>query len=742
MWWLSVFSLQALAVEGLPLESTTFDVDVSGPYADITIEQTFSNPNVEYLEATYTFPLHAEAAVDGMEMRMGDRVVRSEVKLRDEAREEFERAREEGHAAALTEQERPNVFTQSVTNIPPGEKVVVKLHLTQPMTWLDGSWQLQLPLTVGPRFQPSSASVEPMVDPLISTGATGNKVDIHVRWDMGTEIAAVTSPTHEIAPRGDELTLRGIAADRDFVLDLDPVDGEPVSSLLVEGDHFALTLEPPETPRADQIAPRELVFVIDTSCSQSGKPMELSKELMEEALENLRPSDTFKLLNFSSTVAELSPDPLPATPANLARGLAYVEGLDADGGTMLLDGMLAALDAPIDPERKRVVVFLTDGYVGNETEILGALEDHLGSSRMFTFGVGGSVNRYLIDGMAEVGRGFSQEVLLETPTEEAVEAFYSRIATPVLTDVELDFGAADVSGVYPKRLPDVFAGYPIRAVGRFEGDLSTVTVRGKLGGKPWSRKVAVEAVDDGTAIGATWARQRIKSLEMEQNFGEVPEVRAEIEKTALDYHLLSRYTSMLAVEYRVTRTGELVAVEQPSECPAGVDCTRAAELSRLYTPPGDPVFSVPAPENAVEVTVIYPWGEVASMQWDELRQRWYHRFLVPRDWPDGPVEVTAHVLMPDGSLEEWSEILTVDSQKPEIEAELEVEDGITRVTVRLEEPLRSLILTPVGAPELEVRLNLRNDDREEIVVEFPGTWDQVELVAKDRAMNRISETVE
>ncbi len=728
----------------LPLENTTVDVLVSGPYAELTIEQTFSNPNEEFIEAIYSFPLHQEAAVDQMWMRFGDRIIEGKVHEREEAKKLYEEAKEAGNAAALTEQERPNLFTQSVANLAPGETVSITLHMIQPLTYEDGRYSFELPLTVGPRFVPAGA--DPVdtekISPLLAAAPTGATVDLHVTAEMGLGIDEMWSPSHELVPSVSgshgSVHLAGLTGDRDFVLNIDLEGDEPVASLLVQDGHFALTLEPQPTPSRDQVVPRELIFVVDNSCSMNGTPMDMAKEAMRTSLHNLHPKDSFQIIRFSEDASALGTVPLLATRENIERGLAYVDDMEGMGDTHMMAGIEASLDFPYDPKRKRIVCFMTDGYIGNEREILAAIEDKLGSTRLFSFGIGSSVNRYLLDQMAEVGRGDVTYVLLDEDPAGKVEEFYERIAQPVLTDVELDFGGAEVSHIYPERIPDLFTGHPVRVVGRFTDTLGPITIRGRVGDRIVEQTIELVPFEDGSAIGSAWARQRVKALERQQLHGDIPEVREEITLTAIDYGIITQYTSFLAVDYRVMNPGgDGESVLQPSEGPAGVDLTMATELSRMYTPPGDPLLTVEAPADAQQVLALFPWGPVEEMRWDEERQRWYHRFLVPRGVEDGTVFIRIVVTHADGSFEVRDQRIVIDAQAPELVGTVEHVKGMTRVVFAPEEPLRSVTVYPVGRPDLKVVIDLRGTEEEEIEALLPGTWDEVVVVAKDLALNRI-----
>jgi Ca-activated chloride channel family protein len=746
--------------EGIVLTQTDVDVQIVGPTAELTIRQVFENHRTEFLEATYVFPLHEQSAVDDMAMRIGDREIRGRIKTREAARKAYEKAKEKGQAAALTEQERGNVFTQSVANIPPGEAIEVVLHLVQPLTYEDGVYSFHHPLVVGPRFVPAGVADGDRVTPPMLPGPgslgggqdTGHRVNFELSADLDLPLARVEIGTHPealltVIDGVAEISLEGIRATRDIVVEFEPDVDEPAVSFLAADGHFSLLLEPPTLPDDHTVVPRELIFVVDNSCSMSGTPMDMAKEAMRTALNGLLPADSFQVLRFSETASALAPRPLPATPRNVALGLGYVEGMRGMGGTMMIEGIKAALGFPEDPSRQRIVCFMTDGYIGNENEIFAAINDMLGGARLFAFGIGSSVNRHLLDGMAREGRGHHTVVLLHEDPAGKVDAFYERIARPVLTDVRLSFGDMDVDEIYPAKLPDLFAGQPLRVTGTYEGELGSVTLVGRQGHRDLVTRVEAEEVEDGDTLRTSFARAKVAELEQQQIWGEIEEAKAEIVQTALEYRLLTRYTSFVAVERKVrNRGGAALSLDIPVDTPDGVsfDAIVGTELSRRHVRPGDPLITVGAPEGAQSVTAFFPWGEVAAMRWDGRRSRWYHRFLVPRGIADGWHKIRVLIRHDDGSMELQVEEIEVDSEAPEFEVEADSFGGAVRVRVWLDEPLRGLQIYPAGHPELRHRIDLRQADPGEEAVEVwvPGDWDEIVVVAKDLALNRMRVKIE
>ena len=737
---LALFLFAPSLASQLPLEKISYDVQITGPVADVSIHQVFRNTSDTFIEATYTFPLDADAAVDQMSIRIDNRTIVAQIETRDEARAAYEQAKANGQVAALTEQERPNVFTQSVAQIPPGAQVVVDLHVVQPVEWDRDHYEMVLPLVVGPRFSPTGTPDIARITPAVSSKPTGLLVDIDVDL-YGAPLTSLTSPTHAFEHHGGgditTVSAHGLTPTRDFVLRWSPASGEPVAQAIRQGKHLLVQVVP---PMGDSVAPaggREIIWVVDTSGSMAGEPLDLCKQAMNAAFDTMDPSDSFMVMNFASSVGQFSPEPLAATLENIERGRQFVAGYRGRGGTHMRAGIQAALDLPRDPNRQRYVVFMTDGYIGNETEILALLEDRVGPTRLMSFGIGSSVNRYLLEEMAKAGGGTATVVTLDESPESAVTRLLDMISRPLMRDLEIDLGAMELRESYPGALGHLFSGRPLEQFGLVSGDADEVTVRGMLGGKPWSKTIPVVWADPGdTAIGATWARQKIGSLERQQRWGEIPDIKEAITNTALEYRLLSRYTSFVAIETIVRNPeGPLDHVDQPVDLPDGVSFETA--VSRRYTPPGDPLLTVETPEDATAVIALFPW-ETAHLRWDAVEARWFHRFLVPRDVPEGPMEVPVLVLFEDGSVEERTEWMYIDATAPELDVEVLLDGDRTIVRVHANEPFRSVQVQPRNRPGLRIRRDLDLDDEvrtHEFILR--GSWTEVEVVAKDRAMNTV-----
>src|ERR1044072_1881058 len=440
----------------LPLKHTSVYADVSGFGARVTVTQTFINPSPKPIEAIYTFPLPADAAVDRMLMKIGDRVIQGKIKRRDEEKQIYEAAKSQGKAAALLDQQRPNIFTQSVANILPGSQIQIEISYVQILKFEEDQFEFTFPMVVGPRYVGNAPDAEKISPPVVPLGTrSGHNVDLTVRVDAGAPVQELKSVLHQVStvplpanagPGRFVVKLRDKdeIPNRDFILRYRTATSTVSTALLanydpLEGGHFALVLMPPKTPTAQQIAPKEMIFVMDQSGSQDGFPIDKSKELTLKLIDHLNPGDTFNVMGFSSQNNLLWKQPRPNTRANREDAKMFVRSLHADGGTELERAISAVCSAPDDPNRLRIVVFNTDGFAGDEKAILGTIQHERRYTRIFTFGIGNEVNRYLIDSMSEVGRGDSEVVTLAESADPAVDRFLQRTQNPVLTDVSVAF---------------------------------------------------------------------------------------------------------------------------------------------------------------------------------------------------------------------------------------------------------------------------------------------------------------
>lgn len=587
-----------------PLEHTSVSARVSGTIADVTVTQKFSNPLDQRIEAVYVFPLPDRAAVDDMSIRIGERLIKGEIHRREEAQKIYEDARNAGHLAGLLDQERPNIFSQRLANLLPGEIIEVEIHYVEDLQYDHGDWRLVIPTVVGPRYIPGTPTgqqgagwspdtnqvpdASKITPPVLPPGeVSGHHIDISVDLDPGFPITELSSPSHEVMI---DRTRRKRAIVRLAPLDTVPnknfelvwrTAGPAITTAMVahktgEYGYMTLILQPPAQPNADQIVPREVVFVLDTSGSMSGEPVAACKQFVRKALKKLRDGDTFRLIQFAGNASMLDPNALPATPANVERALSYLDGVRGGGPTRMLEGVRSALDAPKDRHRLRMVLFLTDGYIGNEQQIIGRIGSSIGESRIFALGIGKSVNRFLLDRMAEAGRGVAEYLRPGESPDELVNRFYDRIADPVFTQLELDWGDLEVVDVEPTVLPDLFAAQPLLVHARYRsGGRGVVTLRGYSGTNriEITQTLRLPKTEKGHSSQANlWARARIARLEMDKiRSDDVDSVVEDITALALKHRLMTAYTSFVAVERsQIRQDGQLVTVDQPLPMPEGV----------------------------------------------------------------------------------------------------------------------------------------------------------------------------
>lgn len=590
-----------------PLKHTAVAAEISGFLARVTVTQEFHNPFKDKIEAVYTFPLPQNAAVDDMTMLVGSRVVKGKIKRREEARAIYDAARARGHVASLLDQERPNIFTQSVANILPGEQVKITISYVETLKYEAGVYEFVFPMVVGPRYIPGQPTgrqgggwspdtnrvpdASRITPPVTPPGTrAGHDISLDVTLDAGVPLDTVVSESHEVAVerpnlRSAVVRLRDQDAipNKDFTLHYD-VAGAAISDAILthsaaRGGFFTLILQPPERPAAAGITPKELVFVLDTSGSMSGFPIEKAKETMKLALANLNPMDTFNLITFAGDTHILFPEPVPATRENLDRAQEFLAGRAGGGGTEMMKAIRAALDPSDAQDHVRIVCFMTDGYIGNDMEIIAEVQKHK-NARVFAFGVGNSVNRFLLDKMAEYGRGEVEYVPLNGDGSAAAQRFHERVRNPLLTDIVIDWGGLPVSDVYPRRIPDLFAAKPVIVHGRYSGSGGgVVRLTGRRAGRDFTRDIRVTlpaAEPRRDVLASLWARTRIADLMAKDYAGAQrgamnPEVQEAVTQLGLDFRLMTQFTSFVAVEeMTITDGGEPRCVEVPVEMPEGV----------------------------------------------------------------------------------------------------------------------------------------------------------------------------
>lgn len=586
-----------------PLNNTKVRADISGFFARVTVVQEFQNTYGDPIEAVYTFPLSQNSAVDRMTMTIGERVIRGRIMKREEAKKIYDAAKAAGQTAALLDQQRPNIFTQSVANIMPGEKVLVEISYVETLKYEEGSYEFVFPMVVGPRYIPASvpAGDARRISPPMSADRAGHDISIDVNLDAGVPVEDVRSISHEIetVPLGAEtrkIALKDLKTipNKDFVLRYDITGKRMQDGILMhrsaKGGFFTMMIQPPESFAAKDVNPKEIVFVLDTSGSMSGFPIEKAKEAMNLALDGLYPRDTFNLITFAGDTRILFEKPVAATEFNLNLAREFLKSSRGGGGTEMMKAITAALEPSGSQRHVRIVCFMTDGYVGNEAQIIAEIQKY-SNARVFSFGIGNAVNRYLLDKMAQEGRGEVEYVSLKDDGSKAAKRFHERVRNPLLTDISVDWGQMAVSDVYPGKQPDLFSAKPVALTGRFsKSGTGSVTIRGKMAGRDYTREVPLifpEAEAANDALATVWARTRVDELMSKYYGGKITDKKAledEITQLGLEFGLMTQFTSFVAVEERiVNQDGKQVRIEVPVDGPAGTVYSAAGDLSSTAT---------------------------------------------------------------------------------------------------------------------------------------------------------------
>ena len=563
--------LDGKQVQTFALENTSVNAKIAGNLSRVEVTQTFTNPSNKPLEAIYKFPLPDDAAVDDMEIKIGDRIIRGNIKKKKEAQQIYQQAKKEGKTAGLLEQQKDNIFTQSLANIQPGETVEVVIRYTNTLQFIGGDYEFAFPLVVASRYgeDQTSSNFNPLIAPAfadeISKTRSGKDIDVNIEIDAGVAISKVQSPSHTIAIQNTNsttkvaLTKKDIIPNQDLILRYQIAGADTQATVLSQsnsqGGHFATYLIPAVDYQSDRIVPKDVVFLMDTSGSQRGAAIAQSKELMRQFISGLNENDTFNIIDFANSTQSLAKKPLANTRENRSKALAYVDKIDANGGTELMNGINTVLNFPATTDgRLRSIVLLSDGLIGADEQAIAKIRDNLKpGNRLYSFGVGHSSNRFLLNRLAELGRGTVTILPIEEDAVEVAEKFYREINKPVVTNIEVEWlGKGKAPEIYPKQSPDLFASQPLVLYGRKEDASSgKLKVTGTVaGGKPYEKVLDVnfQQVGGNNAIAQLWGRSRIKDFMNEMYGRENSKGIEAVTKTALDYNLLSKYTAFVAVD--------------------------------------------------------------------------------------------------------------------------------------------------------------------------------------------------
>ncbi|MET4576683.1 VIT and vWA domain-containing protein [Ottowia thiooxydans] len=630
-------------VEALPLKRTDVKVNISGVIADVVVTQTYKNEGTTPIEAKYIFPGSTRAAVDGLNIRVGERLVVAQIREKQQAKVEYDAAKREGKTTALLEQHRPNVFQMNVANILPGDDVQVELRYNELVVPEDGQYQFVFPTVVGPRYAGAGASVDavaqgfPAQPVLRQNQSNPSAFDLKVNLTSPIGIQEVRSPSHaidtEMNGQRASVQLAGSASrgvsksnNRDFILDYRLAGAQIQSGVLLQRgekeNFFIAMVQPPKAVPQAAITARDYVFVVDISGSMHGFPLDTTKALMRQLLGNLKASDTFNVMLFSGSNRFLAPQSVPATPANVNAAIRTIEQMGGGGSTELLPALRRVYAQPKPADLSRTVVVVTDGYVTVESEAFALVRKQLGQANVFAFGIGSSVNRHLMEGLARAGMG--EPFIVTNPSEAKAQAerFRRMIESPVLTSVKARFEGLDVYDVEPPVLPDVLAERPVLVFGKWrESSQSTqpkLVIEGHAAGGQYQQALPIDLqVSDNstTALRYLWARHRIAALSDEEALTGGDAQKAAITRLGLDYNLLTQYTSFIAVD-KVVRNpgGQGATANQPSAMPEGVSDLAVGEASAL----GADVSSTPEPETWAAMLVVMA---VLGAQMARRRQR-------------------------------------------------------------------------------------------------------------------------
>jgi Ca-activated chloride channel family protein len=617
----------------LPLRALDVRARLDGLIARIELTQTFVNAHAEPLEATYIFPLPDRAAVTRFRLEVAGRIIEGELKERGAARQEYQQAVQAGHRAALSEEERPGVFTMQVGNLPPGETATVWLTLVGPLPYSDGEATFRFPLVVAQRYIPGTplpspqagAGISPDTDAVPDASRISPPVLLQgfpnpVRLSLSVEVPALPlaaydfrSSLHTVAEGEDTRTrvfrlLPGERLNRDFILRFRLAENKVKTALSLcpdadgKGGTFLLTVVPPLSV-AEGSRPRDVVFVLDRSGSMSGWKMVAARRALGRMVDTLTDNDRFAVLAFDNAIEsppELGDGLAPATNRNRFRAVEFLAKVDARGGTEMAEPLARAVaelnSGDSEARRDRILVLVTDGQVGNEDQILRQLSKQARNIRIFTLGIDQAVNAAFLRRLADLGGGGGSELVeSEDRLDEVMDAVHRRIGAPVLTGLKLESaGLGVVNGsVVPARMPDLFAGAPLLILGRYQGmPEGGLALQGREAtGAMWLEHVEGRA-DGSPALPAVWARGRLRELEDRYTMasGDRAALEKEIVDTSLRFGVLCRFTAYVAVDRSevVNPGGWVHGVVQPVEQPQGWDMYLGASAGLVGAMPAGP----------------------------------------------------------------------------------------------------------------------------------------------------------
>ena len=618
----------------LPLKHTEVSAEITGLFAQVEVVQEFGNPFKKPIEAVYVFPLPQNSAVNEMVMQIGKREILGVVKKRAEARKMYEQAKAVGKTASLLEQERPNIFTQSIANILPNDRIKISIKYFYDLKYDNGIYEFVFPMVVGPRFIPGDATgkqakgwsddtdivpdASKITPPVLKPKQrSGHDISLNLRLNTGLHAKDIKSPSHKINIKKlpeNEVFVSIAQADnipnKDFILRYKVKSKKTEIAALTHADEQGKYLMMLIQPKADfsgrRITPKEMVFVVDNSGSMNGFPIEKAKEVMRQCIHNLNSFDKFQIYHFSNDVSKLSPKSLSNNTTNKLKALNYINKFSGNGGTQMLKAVHAAIQAPSDPKRTRIILFITDGLIGNETEILSAIETQLSKGQLFSLGIGSSPNRYLLERMAEVGHGFALYLRDDENTDQAINNFFSRISKPYMKNISIDWKDLGIKEMYPRSIPDLFSNQPLSIFARYEkAGNDTILLTADIDGKQIKIEQAIDLLKKNThnsVIAKIWARKKIKYLMSLMYSIEISEIVDQVTDLAIKYNLMSKYTSFIAVEEQIRNIdGKQETIMVPVELPDRMNYEGVFGKERILD---SATFGNIAPMSASRITIV------------------------------------------------------------------------------------------------------------------------------------------
>ena len=604
-----------------PTLKTDVQITVTGVIARAIVTQEFTNPGKNWAEGIYVFPLPETAAVDHLRMKVGERIIEGQIKERGEAKKVYEQAKQEGKRASLVEQERPNIFTTSIANIAPRDKITIEIEYQETVRFDQDTFSLRFPMVVGPRYIPGTPVLvedQPQagqgmaldtdrvpdasrVTPPVEQPAYGsiNPISLSVDLAPGFPLGTLESASHPILiiPESDgrrHISLRQdtVPADREFQLAWQPAPGQnPTATVFTQQQQDAtyafMMVMPPATIGNKPVGlPRETIFIIDTSGSMSGTSIEQARAALLMALPRLTSRDTFNVIEFNSIVHALFPSPQPVTTATMRKAMKFVDRLVANGGTEIMPALTQALKAPADEKRIQQVIFLTDGQVGNETELFELIRQRLGPRRLFTIGIGSAPNSHFMRKASEFGRGTFTHIGNVNEVKDKMDALFRKLEHPVLTEIRLEGTGLDGAELFPSRIPDLYDGEPVVVALKATSLPDEVTIQGKEGSTPWKVTLSLAQSPSRDGLSVYWARQKIAALMDQERAGQdEATLRQAVLDVALPHHLVSKYSSLVAVDITPVRPIDksLIGHAMKTNLPDGQDSQAMLGLPKTGT---------------------------------------------------------------------------------------------------------------------------------------------------------------